>query len=58
MCFPLPRKTGFWAKHMALEGNTLVSHSIISHGMHYLKNLGAIATYSASVVDCAIEVYL
>jgi hypothetical protein len=40
------------------EGNTLVGHSIISHGMHYLKNLGATATYSASVVDCAIEDHL
>jgi hypothetical protein len=37
------------------EGNTLVGHSIISHGMHYSKNLGAAATYSTSVVDCAIE---
>jgi hypothetical protein len=37
------------------EGNTLVGHSIISHGMHYPKNLGATAIYSASAMDYAIE---
>jgi hypothetical protein len=37
------------------EGYTLVCHSIISHSLHYPKYLGAAATYSTSVVDCATE---
>jgi hypothetical protein len=28
------------------EGNTLVGHSIISHGLHYPKDLGATASSS------------
>jgi hypothetical protein len=43
------------------EGYTLVGHSIISHSMHYLKNLGARGSNSyilCSVVDCVIEDYL
>jgi hypothetical protein len=37
------------------EGYTLVGRSIISHGLHYPKYLGATTTYSTSVVDCATE---
>jgi hypothetical protein len=37
------------------EGYTIVDHSIISHGLHYPKYLGATSTYSASVVDCVTE---
>jgi hypothetical protein len=40
------------------EGNTLEGLCIISHGMHYPKNLGASTTYSVSMVDYAIEDYL
>jgi hypothetical protein len=40
---------------MTHEGYTLVGHSIISHGLHYPKYLGAAATYSASVVDCSTK---
>jgi hypothetical protein len=46
MCFALPWKTGLWARHMALESShmrgTLLQ--VISHGMHYPKNLGATAS--------------
>jgi hypothetical protein len=39
--------------------NSHVGHSVISHGMYYPKNLGAVeATYSTSVVDCATVVCL
>jgi hypothetical protein len=34
---------------------TLKPHSKISYGVHYPNNLRATATYSASLVDCAIE---
>jgi hypothetical protein len=40
------------------EENTLIGHFIISHGMHYPKDLGAAVTYSDIVVDCAIVIYL
>jgi hypothetical protein len=40
------------------EGYTLVGHSIISHGLHYPKDLGVAATYSASLVDYATADYL
>jgi hypothetical protein len=42
---------------IAHEGNSLKPHSKVSHGVHYLKNLRATATYSASEVDCATEDY-
>jgi protein involved in temperature-dependent protein secretion len=40
---------------IAHEGDYLKTHSKISHGVHYPKNLRAAATYSALVVDCATE---
>jgi hypothetical protein len=40
---------------IAHKGNSLKPHSKVSHGVHYLKNLWAAATYSASVVDSATE---
>jgi hypothetical protein len=40
---------------IAHEGKYLKTHSKISHGVHYLKNPRAVATYSTSVVDCTIE---
>jgi hypothetical protein len=39
------------------EGNSLKTHSKVSHGVHNPKDLGATATYSASVVDWATEDY-
>jgi hypothetical protein len=39
------------------EGKSLKPHSKVSHDVHYPKNLQAVATYSTSVVDCAIEDY-
>jgi hypothetical protein len=48
---------GYWdgTGVIAYEGDSLKPHSKISHGVHYLKNLWAAATYSTSVVDCATE---
>jgi hypothetical protein len=40
---------------IAHEGDSLKPHSKICHGVHYPKNLWVVATYSASVVDCATE---
>jgi hypothetical protein len=40
---------------IAHEENSLKPHSKVSHGVHYLKNLRAAATYSVSVVDCATK---
>jgi hypothetical protein len=39
------------------EGNSLKAHSIVSHGVHNPQDLGAAATYSASVVDCVTKDY-
>jgi hypothetical protein len=39
------------------EGNSLKDHSKISHGVHNPHGLGAVATYSASMVDCTTEDY-
>jgi hypothetical protein len=50
---------GYWdgTGVIAHEGNSLKSHSKISHSVHHPNNLRAAATYSASVVDCATEDY-
>jgi hypothetical protein len=37
------------------EGNSLKNHSKVSHVVHNPQDLGAAATYSASLVDCATE---
>jgi hypothetical protein len=37
------------------EGNSLKGHYKISHGVHNLYDVGAAATYSASMVDCATK---
>jgi hypothetical protein len=39
------------------EGNSLKAHFKIYHGVHNTHNLGATATYSASVVDYVIKDY-
>jgi hypothetical protein len=39
------------------EGNSLEDHSKVSHGVHNSYDLGATATYSASVVDCTTKDY-
>jgi hypothetical protein len=49
MCLALLWKTGFWARHMALElshlrGYALIGHSIISYGIHYPKDLRVTAS--------------
>jgi hypothetical protein len=61
MCFALPWEIGFWVSHMTLElshmrGNTLVGHSIISHGLHYPEDLGAIAS-SSYILSLSGELY-
>jgi hypothetical protein len=42
---------------VAHEGNSLKAHTKVSHGVHNPHDLRAVATYSASVVDCATEDY-
>jgi hypothetical protein len=37
------------------ERNSLKDHSKISHGVHNPQDLGAAATYPASVMNCATE---
>jgi hypothetical protein len=61
MCFALPWEIGFWVRHMTLElshmrGNTLVGHSIISHGLHYPEDLGATAS-SSYILSLSGELY-
>jgi hypothetical protein len=36
---------------IAHEGNSLKTHSKVSHGVHNPLDLGAAATYSTSMVD-------
>jgi hypothetical protein len=42
---------------VAHEGNSLKDHSKIPHGVHNPQDLGAVATYSASMVDCATKLF-
>jgi hypothetical protein len=37
------------------ERNSLKDHSKVPHGVHNPYDLGTVATYSASMVDCVIE---
>jgi hypothetical protein len=48
---------GYWDSTGVIvhEGNSLKPHSKISDDVYYPKNLWVVATYSASVVDCATE---
>jgi hypothetical protein len=56
LSFNTPKSTrGLDALSVAHEGNSLKDHSKISHGVHNPKDLGAAATYSTSVLDCATE---
>jgi hypothetical protein len=60
-CSPVENWVLGWAygtEAITHGGNTLVGHSIIPHGLNYPMDLGATATYSASVVDCVTEDYL
>jgi hypothetical protein len=62
MCLIFLWKIGFFGYRdgtdvITHEGNSLKAHSKVSHGVHNPYDLGAAATYTASLVDWTTEDY-